>query len=526
MQPGLEQRLERRGIDRGDVADLAEVDQAGAGLDRRAARGGERRCARAETPTAGAPAAASAATTSPCSSPAVAMRSARMRGRVVTRRPSIMTGSSPSTRCSVVGLRAAAVDDDDARAERVHDARAGARSAPCRRRAPAGSPPSLTTNVWPRCRRTWGAAWKRSRSSGFRWSSHELLLAQGLHGLREARGLGRVARPAAARGAGRCGIVAGADQDALGEQRVAHGRRREALLEHQAEQEPGAAHAARTGRRATAFAQRLRGARARSRGTPAEATRRATSAAAARTSGPPPKVEPSVAARACARRGSRATSVRPIGRPPAAPLAVVNRSGTTPKCCAAQGVPEASVAGLDLVEDQRRAVRGRRRAQRLEEAARRLGHAGQRLERLEQHGRDARRRSPRAPPPRRRRARARPRTAARGKAATCRRSRAAAPAVRPWKAPEKTNDLAAAGGVERELERVLVGFGAGVRAEDAPLVAGERRQVRVEGRQELVRAARGRAGWSTKESSPPLLARSPRPRPRSPAPSVLTQWPP
>ena len=140
---------------------------------------------------------------------------------------------------------------------------------------------------------------------------------------------------------------------------------------------------------------------------------------AAQLTGLPPNVEPwSPGANAPA--ASSATSRQPIGRPFASPFASVTRSGRTPSCSKAKNVPVRPTPGLDLVEAEQRAERGRGAATN----ARRQRHDAALPEhRLEQDQRRCRRR----PPPRARRRRSERRS---GRPAAAARRRCAWPAGR------------------------------------------------------------------------------------------------
>ena len=81
-----------------------------------------------------------------------------------------------------------------------------------------------------------------------------------------------------------------------------------------------------------------------------------TASAAAQATGLPPKVRAVAARREQLGRRARAPMQAPIGRPPPRPLASVTTSGTTPVGLAGEPVAGAADAGLDLVEDQQRAV--------------------------------------------------------------------------------------------------------------------------------------------------------------------------
>ena len=109
----------------------------------------------------------------------------------------------------------------------------------------------------------------------------------------------------------------------------------------------------------------------------------ATSAAAHAT-GPPAKVEPwSPGWKTSARRGPVTSA--PIGRPPPSAFAVVIASGTTPVCSIGPEGPGPAHAGLDLVEDERRAGAVASLARRPQQLGGQWQHAALPLNRLEQY---------------------------------------------------------------------------------------------------------------------------------------------
>ena len=227
------------------------------------------------------------------------------------------------------------------------------------------------------------------------------------------------------------------------------------------------------GRPAGGRAPRCRGAAARRArltwsSRPSSAIVSSTASAAAQQTGLPPKVVPCGPGSSSVGRRRRRPMQAPIGSPPPSPLARVTTSGSMPVGLVGEPVPGAADAGLHLVEHQQRAVRG--------------GDLPGRGEVARAAGR------PRRPRP----------GSARGSPSRCRRSTAAAsastspygtwvtspgsgsngarlagwpvsasaPMVRPWKPPSAAT-MCGAAGAPGDLERGLVGLGAGV-AEEHP----------------------------------------------------------
>ena len=79
----------------------------------------------------------------------------------------------------------------------------------------------------------------------------------------------------------------------------------------------------------------------------------------------------------------------PIGKPPPMPLATVIASGVMPGVLEAEPLPGAPGAGLDLVDDQQRAVALGERAGRREVALGQVDDAGLALDRLDEQRGDA-----------------------------------------------------------------------------------------------------------------------------------------
>ena len=177
--------------------------------------------------------------------------------------------------------------------------------------------------------------------------------------------------------------------------------------------------------------------------------------------GPPAKVEPwSPGANTSARRWPVTSA--PIGRPPPSALAVVIASGVDPDLLVGPQRAGAAHAALDLVEDQRRAVLVAGRARGDEHLLGEHVDAGLALDRLQQHGGGVRvdragERLGRRERPRESRARA-ARTAPAW-------TPGAWPTARRRCARERRcrrDDVPAGARLARELDRRLVGLGAGV----------------------------------------------------------------
>ena len=163
------------------------------------------------------------------------------------------------------------------------------------------------------------------------------------------------------------------DDEPLLEQRAAHERGRVARRARRRASGRGRAPRARAAGARGPPRSALARARARARAARRRRSRSSAASAAAATTGPPAKVEPWSPGASTSASRSPVTSA-PIGRPPPSALAIVIASGTHARLLVGPERAGAAHAGLDLVEDQRRAVlvagRARRRA-----AARRRARA-------------------------------------------------------------------------------------------------------------------------------------------------------
>ena len=160
----------------------------------------------------------------------------------------------------------------------------------------------------------------------------------------------------------------------------------------------------------------------------------------------------------------------PIGKPPPMPLATRDRVGHDAGVLEGEPLAGAARAGLDLVDDEQRAVPRGELARGAEVAVGQVDDARLALDRLDEEGRDVGRRWPPRAPRRRRTAMSStpPGSGRNGSRYAGLPVSASEPIVRPWKESSSARMRVRPAGAAGELERGLVRLGAGVAEEDAP----------------------------------------------------------